>query len=583
MTIQVLPDALVNQIKAGEVVERPAAAVKELIENSLDAGARQIEIDVEQGGLRLLRVRDDGRGIVRDQLPLALARHATSKIGSLEDLERVRSLGFRGEALASLLSVSRLNLVSRTADDAHGWQVGGAGAPDGIAPRPAAHAVGTTVEACDLFFNTPARRKFLKAESTEFRHIQQAVARAALARFEVGFQLRHNQRRVLQLAAAADAAARDARVRQLCGEEFLNDAMYLEETREGLHLRGWVGLPSAGRRQADLQFLYVNGRAVRDKLLGHALRRAFSDVLHSTLYPAFVLYLELDPGAVDVNVHPQKTEVRFRESSRVHDFLFGVVHQMIRRLRPQPEQHHHVRLAETDVAPAQASLRYASSSAPVPLSGAEPQTDYAGPAPAPMPADQPLGTALAQLAGVFILAQNREGLILVDAHAAHERVLYERFKRQLAEGGVAAQQLLVPEIVQLPEDAADAIEARHEEWRRMGLELDRAGPGAIAVRALPPLLAGTDIAAFVRRLASDEDARELESHLGEVLDAQHRVMADMACRAAIKAHRRLSLPEMDGLLRDMESTERAGQCNHGRRTWVQIGLDELDRLFLRGR
>jgi DNA mismatch repair protein MutL len=588
--IQVLPDPLVNQIKAGEVLERPAAAIKELIENSLDAGARHIEIEVEQAGLRLLRVRDDGCGIPRGQLAVALARHATSKIASLDELERVASLGFRGEALASILSVARLSLTSRTGNDSHGWQVEGAGALEDAQPRPAAHGPGTSVEARDLFFNTPARRKFLKSESTEFRHIQQVVTRAALARFDVGFELRHNQRRVLQLTPAASDSGRDDRVLQLCGESFLRDAVYLEEARADLRLWGWVGLPSAARRQSDLQFLYVNGRAVRDKLLGHALRRAFSDVLHSTLYPAFVLYLELDPAAVDVNVHPQKTEVRFRDAGRVHDFLFGAVHQLIRRVRPQPEQHHQVEFASAALAMPQQRLQYTPASAPsvLPAAVAEPPPRSAvaavpAAAPTPDPSAEPLGNALAQLAGVFILAQNPAGLILVDAHAAHERVLYERLKRQLSEGGVQAQQLLVPQEVVLPEDAADALDQRRDELLHMGLEIDRIGPCTLNVRAVPALLAGLDLAAFVQALGSDETARELESHLGEVLDAQHRVMANMACRAAIKANRRLTLPEMDALLRDMETTERAGQCNHGRRTWVQIPLEELDRLFLRGR
>jgi DNA mismatch repair protein MutL len=592
MSIRILPDQLINQIKAGEVVERPAAVVKELVENSLDAGATRIEIEVEQGGLNLIRVRDNGAGIAREELALALQRHATSKIASLDDLEHVASLGFRGEALPSILSVSRFALISRRADHAHGWQISGVGAFEGAEPRPAAHAVGTTVEACDLFFNTPARRKFMKAESTEFRHIHQFINRIALSRFDAGFTLKHNQRRALDLSPAMSATEREARVAQICGDEFVSNAVAIDEQRMGLRLYGWIGLPSFARNQADLQFLYVNGRAVRDKLLSHALRRAFADAMHSTHYPAFVLYLEIDPAAVDVNVHPQKTEVRFRESSRVHDFLFGAVHQLLRRQRPEPEQHHQARFSDTGIAPAQQAMRYSAAPSSPALqlndSALQLSNTWAGLRPGDaVPSSQadefPLGYALAQLHGIFILAQNNAGLILVDAHAAHERVLYEQFKRQLAEGGIQSQALLVPEMVNLDEDAADALEARREELLRYGLELGRAGRSAVVVRAVPPLLAGQDIAGFLRDLIADEDQRGNATHLGEVLDAQHRVMADMACKAAIKANRRLTQTEMDALLRDMERTELSGQCNHGRPTWVQVGIDELDRLFLRGR
>ena len=608
VTIQVLPDQLINQIAAGEVVERPAAVVKELVENSLDAGGRHIEIEVEQGGLGLIRIRDDGAGIPREQLALALQRHATSKIASLEDLESVASLGFRGEALPSILSVSRFALTSRTAQEAHGWRVGGAGAVETAQPQAAAHAVGTTVEVRDLFFNTPARRKFMRAESTEFRHIDQLARRLALARFDLRLALRHNGRRALDLAPAAADAAREARIAEVCGEDFMANAVMLDETRLGFRLWGWVALPSFARAQPDLQFLYVNGRMVRDKLLGHALRRAYADVLHSTRYPAFVLFLELDPAGVDVNVHPAKTEVRFRQSAQVHDFLFGCVHQLLRRIRPDPQLHHRVELHDAPAAtpdPVQEPLRY---SRPAPYGGgaghvggsffsgvSEPAPTlastawplYAG-ASSTSAADstvavaqQPLGRALAQLHGVFILAENRQGLVLVDAHAAHERVLYERYKQQLESGGIPAQALLVPEVVRVGEAEADRLETQHEELSRLGLVIDRAGPEAVAVRALPPLLAKTDLGALLRSLCGEDS--DSEAHFDEVLDAQHRILADMACRSAIKANRRLTLPEMDALLRDMESTELSGQCNHGRPTWVQVGAEDLDRLFLRGR
>ncbi|HSW14693.1 MAG TPA: DNA mismatch repair endonuclease MutL [Solimonas sp.] len=599
MPIQVLPDVLINQIAAGEVVERPSAVVKELVENSLDAGATRVEIEIEQGGLGLIRISDDGAGIAREELPLALTRHATSKIGNLDDLERVASFGFRGEALPSILSVSRMGLVSRTRDAEHAWQLEGAGALDSLQPQPAAHPVGTSVLVRDLFFNTPARRKFMKSESTEFRHIQQLAGRVALSRFDRGFRLAHNRRRVFDLVPVSDERGREQRIATICGEEFLQHSVHLDDQRAGLRLWGWVALPAFARGQADLQFLYVNGRAVRDKLMAHALRRAFADVMHSTHYPAYVLYLELDPARVDVNVHPQKTEVRFRDSSNVHDFLFGTVHRMLRQLRPEPEQQQ-VSLAPAAAPPMQqAGMRYemparsyfeareptAGTSAWVSLAAVTADAPASWPA-EPLPAsgdEQPLGQALAQLQGVYILAQNRHGLVLVDAHAAHERVLYERLKQQLAAGAVFSQSLLVPERLNLPEDAVDMLERRREELSRYGLQLDRSGPASVLVRAVPPLLMREDIAAFVRGLVDDEERRESATHLGEVLDAQHRVMADMACKAAIKANRRLSLPEMDALLRDMERTELAGQCNHGRPTWVQVGMAELDRLFLRGR
>ncbi|WP_157572315.1 DNA mismatch repair endonuclease MutL [Nevskia soli] len=609
VTIQVLPDQLINQIAAGEVVERPSAVVKELVENSLDAGGRHIEIEVEQGGLGLIRIRDDGGGIPREQLATALQRHATSKIASLEDLESVASLGFRGEALPSILSVSRFALTSRTAQDAHGWRIGGAGAVDASEPQAAAHAVGTTVEVRDLFFNTPARRKFMRAESTEFRHIDQLARRLALARFDLRLALRHNGRRALDLSPATDDAAREARIAEVCSEEFMANAVMLDESRLGFRLWGWVALPSFARAQPDLQFLYVNGRMVRDKLLGHALRRAYADVLHSTRYPAFVLFLELDPAGVDVNVHPAKTEVRFRQSAQVHDFLFGCVHQLLRRIRPDPLQHHRVELhapAEAAPDPVQEPLRYARPASyggsasqfggsnfseirePAPTLASTAWPLYAGansPAAdgngAMAVAQQPLGRALAQLHGVFILAENRTGLVLVDAHAAHERVLYERYKHQLESGGIPAQALLVPEVVRVGEAEADQLETQREALSRLGLVIDRAGPEAVTVRALPPLLAKTDLGALLRSLCGEDG--DSESHFGEVLDAQHRILADMACRSAIKANRRLTLPEMDALLRDMETTELSGQCNHGRPTWVQVGAEDLDRLFLRGR
>ncbi|TDU24419.1 DNA mismatch repair protein MutL [Panacagrimonas perspica] len=602
MPIRLLPDVLINQIAAGEVVERPAAVVKELVENSLDAGARRIEVDLEQGGLALIRVRDDGRGIELDELPLALARHATSKIASLADLESVDSLGFRGEALPSILSVSRLTLGSRTATSEHGWSVSGAGAFDSsVAPQALAHPPGTSVEVCDLFFNTPARRKFLKSPSTELRHAEQWLRRLALGRTDVGLVLRHERRRLMDLAPVTDDATRDARLKAVCGDEFLEHRVLVDESRHDLRLTGWFARPSFSRASADLQYFYVNGRCVRDRLVAFALRRALADAMHSTRHPAFVLYLELDARAVDVNVHPQKTEVRFRDSARVHDFLFGAVQQRLRDLRPEADQHrvHFAGLpASGDQGASPMARPWSTNTASLPLSAREPsfaQTAWglmrdaasAGPSATtaePIPAQEfALGRALAQLHGVFILAENARGLVLVDAHAAHERVLYERMKRELAEGPVPSQAMLVPEPIHVAEDEADALEARREELSGLGISLDRVGPATVVVRAAPPLLGREDVAALIAGLVRDEGRPAPHAHLGEVLDAQSRVLADVACRAAIKANRRLSLPEMDALLRDMERTELADQCNHGRPTWVQLEMSELDRLFLRGR
>jgi DNA mismatch repair protein MutL len=598
LPIQLLPDQLVNQIAAGEVIERPSAVVKELVENSLDAGARRIDIEAEQGGLGLIRVRDDGSGIPKQELALALTRHATSKIAALEDLERVGSLGFRGEALPSILSVSRFALTSRTAAEPHGWRVGGAGAADGLPPQPAAQPPGTMIEVRDLFFNTPARRKFMRAESAEFRHLEQLVRRLSLSRLDLSIMLRHNGRRALELAAATDEAGFAARVAAVCGDDFLASAVAIDEQRTGLRLWGWAALPAFARAQPDMQFLYVNGRIVRDKLLGHALRRAYADALHSTRYPAYVLFLELDAGQVDVNVHPAKSEVRFRQSALVHDFLFGCVHQLLRRVRPDPAQHQVVLQPQAQVPPPPRQLGMQYAPAPAARDWAVAETRPAAieatawplyraaaePPPAPAAAeapDHPLGHALAQLRGVFVLAENAQGLVLVDAHAAHERVLYERFKQQLQNGGIPAQRLLVPEGVHVGEAEAERLEAQRESLARLGLEIDRAGPETVAVRAVPPLLARADVAALVRTLCGEDS--DSDDHFGEMLDAQHRILANLACRAAIKANRRMTVPEMDALLRDMETTELAGQCNHGRPTWVQVKAEDLDRLFLRGR
>ncbi|ROL71360.1 DNA mismatch repair protein MutL [Pseudomonas chlororaphis] len=626
--IELLSPRLANQIAAGEVVERPASVIKELLENSLDSGARRIDVDVEQAGVKLLRVRDDGSGISSDDLPLALARHATSKIRDLEDLERVMSLGFRGEALASISSVARLTLTSRTRDADQAWQVETEGRD--MAPRvqPAAHPVGTSVEVRDLFFNTPARRKFLKAEKTEFDHLQEVIKRLALARFDVAFHLRHNGKSVLSLHEANDDAARARRVAAICGAGFLEQALPIEVERNGLHLWGWVGLPTFSRSQADLQYFFVNGRAVRDKLVAHAVRQAYRDVLFNGRHPTFVLFFEVDPAVVDVNVHPTKHEVRFRDGRMVHDFLYGTLHRALGDVRPEDHlaapaavagmvrptgieagefgPQGEMRLAanlaleqpqaqpsmSTPGSGAGAGYQYQYTPRPQPtLPAAEAQSAYReffAPLPgAPavsLPDGQgdipPLGYALAQLKGIYILSENAQGLVLVDMHAAHERIMYERLKVAMASEGLSGQPLLVPESIAVSQREADCAEEHVSWFQRLGFELQRLGPETLAIRQIPALLKQAEANRLVHDVLADlmeyGTSDRIQAHLNELLGT-------MACHGAIRANRRLALPEMNGLLRDMENTERSGQCNHGRPTWTQLGLDDLDKLFLRGR
>ncbi|WP_369960087.1 DNA mismatch repair endonuclease MutL [Pseudomonas benzenivorans] len=619
--IQLLSPRLANQIAAGEVVERPASVIKELLENSLDSGAKRIEVDVEQGGIKLLRVRDDGSGIPADDLPLALARHATSKIRELEDLEQVMSLGFRGEALASISSVARLTLTSRTADAEQAWQVETEGRDMQPRVQPAAHPVGTSVEVRDLFFNTPARRKFLRTEKTEFDHLQEVIKRLALARFDVAFHLRHNGKAVLALHEASDEAGRARRVAAVCGPAFLEQALPIEIERNGLHLWGWVGLPTFSRSQADLQYFYVNGRMIRDKLVAHAVRQAYRDVLFNGRHPTFVLFLDIDPAVVDVNVHPTKHEVRFRDSRMVHDFLYGTLHRSLGEVRPEDQlaapaavggvvrpsgqaagefgPQGEIGLAASVLEQPAADSVWRSPGAgyqaprpDAPLPAAEARgayREYFAPlapsvAPAVLPEAQgdvpPLGYAVAQLKGVYILAENVQGLVLVDMHAAHERITYERLKVAMASEGLRSQPLLVPESLAVSQREADCAEEHAAWFQRLGFELQRLGPESLAIRQIPALLKQAEATQLVRDVLADlleyGTSDRIQAHLNELLGT-------MACHGAVRANRRLSLPEMNALLRDMEHTERSGQCNHGRPTWTQLGMDELDKLFLRGR
>jgi len=591
LPIRLLSATLIDQIAAGEVIERPASVVKELVENALDAGARRIEIDIEQGGLGLVRVRDDGQGIAEQDLPLAVQRHATSKIASLEDLEAVASLGFRGEALPSMGSVARLRICSRTADAMAATELRVEG---GVAtvPQPAAHPQGTTVEVRELFFNVPARRKFVRTEPTEFGHIARTVERLALAAPTVAFRLRHNGRQVLDLPAARDAAGHDARVARILGAEFLERSLHVAQDG-ALQLSGWLGLPTAARASADGQYWFVNGRAVRDRLLASAARLGYRDVLYHGRHPAYVLDLRIDPRLVDVNAHPAKLELRFRDSRAVHEFVFRAVERALASSVAGS--------ATPAGAPAAAALAQTQGQAQLPAPQPR-QFSFDAPAssprwerstfaaaaamrvsePAALASDErPLGTPIAQLHGLYVLAQNSAGLVLVDMHAAHERVLYEAFKAQHAAGVLpAVQRLLEPIAVSAAEHEIDTLLAAGGDFARLGFELERLAPGQLAVRAVPAMLATADLQALLRSVLADLAEERGAHHLD---GAANRVLGTLACRSAIHAHRRLSLAEMDALLRQMEATERSAQCNHGRPTWTVLPLAELDRLFLRGR
>lgn len=633
--IHVLDPRLANQIAAGEVVERPSSVTKELIENAIDAGSQRIEVDIEQGGARLIKVRDDGIGIGEEDLPLALARHATSKIGSLEDLEGVSSLGFRGEALASISSVSRLELISNAEEDPrHGWRVVAEGRGMEARVTPAPHPRGTSVGVRDLFFNTPARRKFLRTEKTEFAHVEEAFRRQALSRYDIAWVLRHNQKVIHQLPAGHSAAARERRIASLLGKNFIEHARYIEREAGGLRLSGWVGLPTHSRSQADQQYFFVNGRVVRDRLVAHAVRQAYRDVLFNGRHPVFVLYLELDPDVVDVNVHPTKHEVRFRDGRMVHDFLYSSLHHCLASAKPaesaeesnadltdmagaspqavegagehsetnaeqprwqqqgialthSPDRHPggervrrfmqgyqalHPDHEETLLTPQPSAPRaesYEVREAPLTTM---PDADPTAP--------PPLGFALGQLHGIYILAQNAQGLVLVDMHAAHERVVYERMKTQLAAAkGLDAQPLLVPVSIAASRAEVATAESEQEAIAKLGIELDIAGPETLLVRQLPALLAQADPEALVRQML-EELARYGRTH--QVEARVHELLSTMACHGSVRANRRLTIDEMNALLRDMERTERSDQCNHGRPTWTQMGLKALDRLFLRG-
>jgi DNA mismatch repair protein MutL len=586
MPIRALPNHLVNQIAAGEVVERPASVVKELLENSLDAGAHAVHVDIQAGGQKLIRIRDDGSGIDRDELELALSRHATSKIFSLDDLEAVASLGFRGEALPSIASVSRLSLCSRARAADAAWQVEVDGGKI-AGPRPAAHPQGTTVEVHDLFYNTPARRKFLRTERTEFGHIEKWIRRLALSRPDVAFTVTHNQRTVLRLAAAGSDEERSDRIASICGESFADSAILLRHETEGIALAGWLALPTFNRSQPDLQHWFVNGRAVSDKTLSHAVKHAYRDVLFHGRFPAYVLMLTMDPAAVDANAHPAKHEVRFRDGRRLHGFVSQAVEAALARARPGGHPVAPTNIGETARSFAQGSIPLPagrsssigavreSLAAYAALTGASAAVDVADD-PGDLP---PLGFAIAQLAGVYVLAENRDGLIIVDMHAAHERITYEKLKRGFDDKAVIRQPLLVPVAVAVAENEANLVESSVSTLDKLGLVVDRSGPTSLVVREVPALLRNADAEAMLRDVIADlaEAGRS-----DRVEAACHDFLATMACHHSIRANRQLTQEEMNALLREMEATDRADQCNHGRPTWTAITMPELDRLFLRG-
>jgi DNA mismatch repair protein MutL len=594
--IQLLPDLLINQIAAGEVIERPASALKELMENSLDAGATEIAVQLESGGIKLLRVRDNGSGIPREELALALRRHATSKISSLDDLQRVASMGFRGEALASMAAVAQLSLTSRRTGAEHAWKVE---AIDGSlsAAAPAAHAQGSSVELRELYFNTPARRKFLKSESTEFAYCEEAFKRIALSRPDVAFSLQHNGRNIWQLSAHRGSDAAEKRIAAILGEEFGEAAVAVEKHAAGLSLHGMAALPAYSRATRDAQYFFVNGRFVRDKVASHALRQAYQDILHNQRHPAYVLFLSMPPEQVDVNVHPAKSEVRFRESQAVHQFIFhtlqGALSDPLVSMGQEPAPPALQGAAQSSSSANWGSQRYSPQQQSTPLYAANQPTALYDALYGKRDANAegtedtavntgmpPLGFALAQLSGIYILAQNQQGLVVVDMHAAHERIVYEKLKAALDQRQIPTQQLLVPASFAANTLETTTAEEEQEALAQLGFAIAPLSPTMLAVRAMPAML---------KQAHAEAAAREVLQELHEygasraLTERRNELLATLACHSAVRANQRLTVPEMNSILREMEQTERADQCNHGRPTWFQISLAELDAMFMRGK
>ncbi len=608
--IKPLPAALANQIAAGEVVERPVSVVKELLENALDSGATQIDITIEEGGVDLIQVVDNGSGIVKDELVLAVSRHATSKIECYEQLMAVQTLGFRGEALASISSVARFELVSRPQGQASAWSLSGEGGAVWRDPVPVAGQKGTRVRVADLFFNTPARKKFLRTARTEFMQIDELVKRAMLSRMEVGFALTHNQKLVRQVEPAHDKSAQIKRLARLLGQAFVEQSVHIEFESQGLHLSGWVGLPTFNRSHNDMQYIFVNGRIVRDRLLFHALKQAYIDVLYGGRHPAYVLFLNLPADWVDVNVHPAKYEVRFANGHAVYDFIRRTVRDVVQRPLTsadalevsapiQSQQNDSKGRAGVVQMAALSSLGFGAHFAfqqPISLLAInETQTTYdtqsdsnseraraslTASAMASVTTDvPPLGFAKMQLHGVFILAENAQGLVMVDMHAAHERIVYERLKQQWQQARLISQPLLVPLAVTIDSAQMSEWEANQAWWAQLGFELEAIGPLQLKVLAVPGLLIKADIARLIQDVLADgvslEHSERVDAHINALLST-------MACHGSVRANRPLTLAEMNQLLRDMEATPASSQCNHGRPTWVQLSMKQLDALFMRG-
>jgi DNA mismatch repair protein MutL len=590
--IQTLSSHLVNQIAAGEVVERPASVVKELVENSLDSGAANIVVEVESGGARLIRVSDDGCGIDRDELTAAISRHATSKISKLDDLEKIGSLGFRGEALPSIASVSRLILCSRTADTEYAWTIS---ARDDTEPAPDSSPPGTSVEVRELFYNVPARKKFLRTEQTEYKHIEGLFKTLAISHPAVGFKLIHNQKVIYQLRPALDSQSSQQRLSTLCGKAFAESLIKIEIETDGHRLSGWVALPTFNRSQADMQYFFVNHRIVKDKLISHAVRQAYKDVMFHGRHPAFVLSLEIEPSQIDVNVHPQKHEVRFRNSRLVHDFLYRSLHQALAGVQPQEQQNSPAFAIEEASTGAMSQYSQQSglgfnhyNSSHRPTNMGEQTAAYASLLSlVDNTADgledsreiPPLGYAIAQLKGIYILAENSEGMVVVDMHAAHERIVYERMKQNAADQDVIKQPLLVPFSLSVSQAEADLVEENEALFEHLGFVVERLGVEQVRVRAIPALLKNADTGQLIRDVLADLVEYGRSERIKEY---ENELLSTMACHASVRANRLLSIDEMNALLRDIEQTERSGQCNHGRPTWKQLSLDQLDKFFKRG-
>lgn len=587
--IQTLPSHLVNQIAAGEVVERPASVVKELVENSLDAAAGSITVEVEAGGTRLIRVSDDGQGIEADELAVAVSRHATSKIRNLEDLEKIASLGFRGEALPSIASVSRLTLISHHRNAEHAWKIS---ARDDESPIPDAAPPGTTIEVRELFYNIPARKKFLRTEQTEYKHIESLFKTLALSHPRVAFKLIHNQKVIYQLRSAESALEHQQRLAMLCGKNFADSLIEIEVETEGHRLSGWVALPTFNRSQADMQYFFVNQRVIRDKLISHAVRQAYQDVMFHGRHPAFVLSLDMDPRQLDVNVHPQKHEVRFRNSRLVHDFIYRSLKQGLAEVQPEqqidspafafreasqqmPQQTGMGFNQYANYSPGRVNIQEQTEAyTSLIQTGREIPVDPESEAQIP-----PLGYALAQLKGIYILAENSQGLIVVDMHAAHERIVYERMKQNAEQEAVIRQPLLVPISMNVSQAEADLVEEQQALFEHLGFDVERLGVEQLRVRAIPVLLKNADSEQLVRDVLADLVEFGQSQRIQEY---ENEVLGTMACHASVRANRLLSIDEMNALLRDIEQTERSGQCNHGRPTWKQLSVDALDKFFQRG-